>query len=251
LIGFFVALGLNALVFFYDEWRLLSLFPSTEIEGRDPWGLVALNRSLAKKHGLPTPSLYEVASETPFIFSAGLIPARLKIFVSTSLVRRLNADELTALFTHELLRSHVGLTQLTTAAVSVADMWLIVARFIDALLTARFIWARRSKQARLCFGPITTVSFPFVVIFLRLIIRRKRYLFVDRMAASQIGQEKLLVSALVKLDSYGKNLPLDVNIAEAALFSVNPLSLYKWSRWAAVQPSLESRTIALTGHFPL
>jgi heat shock protein HtpX len=250
-VGFFVALGMNALVFFYDEWRLLGLFPSTEIEGHDPWGLVALNRSLARQNGLPMPRLHEVHSETPFIFSAGLVPARLKIFISSSLVIRLNPDELKALFTHELLRSQTGLTQLATAAVSIADMWLIVAGLVDALLTLRFIWHRRSKRTRVIFGPLTAMSFPFVAIFLRVIIRRKSYLSVDRMAVSQTGQEKSLLNALVKLDAYGKNLPLDVNLAEAALFSVNPLSFYKWSRWIAVQPTLESRARSLTGHFPI
>ena len=141
-IGFFAALGMNALVFFFDDWRLMGLFPSTEIEGRDPWGLVALIRGLAKQHGLPQPSLHEVESETPFVFSAGLVPARLKIFISTSLVRRLSSEELKALFTHELLRSQTGLTQLTTAAVAIADIWLIAAGLVDALLTLRFLWAQ-------------------------------------------------------------------------------------------------------------
>lgn len=250
-IGFFVALAMNALVFFYDEWRLLDIFPATEIEGRDPWGLLALTRCLARASGAPQPSLYEIPSETPFLFSAGLIPTRLKIFVSSSLVKRLTADELQAVITHELLRSQTGITQLATAAAAIADLWLMAARTVDAVLTMRFLWARRRRKSRVFCGPLSCLSFPVVALFLRLVIRRKNYLSVDRMAASQIGKESALVTAFMKLDAYGKNLPLDVNLAEAALFTVNPLSLYRWSRWTSVQPSLEIRATALTGHFPL
>src|SRR4051812_48367303 len=59
-VGFFIALGLDALIFFYDEWRLLNQFPSEEIEGNDAWGLNSLARRLAKRLGHRTPSLREI-----------------------------------------------------------------------------------------------------------------------------------------------------------------------------------------------
>lgn len=248
-IGFFIAVAINVLVYFYDEWRLMAIFPSTEIEGRDPWGLLRLTRDLAQQTGLPMPMLREVRSSTPFLFSAGLMPSRLKIFISSALATRLTPEEVRAVIAHELLRSKTGLTQITTAAVAIADLFLMVAGAIDHILTARFLFRRRKR--RVYFGPCTWVIFPILAAFLRLTIRRKGFLSVDRIAAKDMGYEQALMSAFVKLDSYGKNLPLDVNLAEAALFAMDPLSFHSWSNWASVQPSLENRAIALTGRYPL
>jgi len=248
-VGFFIAVAVNALVFFYDEWRLMTIFPSTEIEGRDPWGLLALARDLARQMRQPMPMLREVPHSTPFLFSAGLTPSRLKIFISSSLVQRLSPAEVRAVIAHEILRSKTGLTQITTASVAIADLFLILAGAIDTVLTARLIFRRRKQ--RVYFGPITWMIFPLIAAFLRLTIQRKNFLSVDRVAAKQMGFEQPLVSAFVKLDAYGKNLPLDVNLAEAALFATDPLSFHSWSNWASVQPSLENRATALTGHYPL
>lgn len=248
-IGFFIAVAINTLVFFYDEWRLMTIFPSTELEGRDPWGLLALTRDLARQMRQPKPELREVQHSTPFLFSAGLLPSRLKIFISSSLVTRLTPAEVRAVIAHEILRSKTGLTQITTASVAIADLFLIVAGSLDYVLTGSFILRRRRQ--RVYFGPFTWMIFPVIAAFLRLTIPRKSFLSVDRVAAKDLGFEQDLMSAFVKLDAYGKNMPLDVNLAEAALFATDPLSSHSWSNWASVQPSLAHRATSLTGHYPL
>ena len=68
LIGFFAAVAFNALIFIYGEWRLQSQFVGRELEGQDPWGLLALSRELSAKLKLPRAQLCEISSETPFIF---------------------------------------------------------------------------------------------------------------------------------------------------------------------------------------
>jgi heat shock protein HtpX len=284
LIGFFIAVGLNLLVAFYDEWRLMALFPASELEGQDPWSILKLTREVSRqiqtqlltqsqtqsqqqtaadeRTRATLPSVWLVKSPTPFIFSAGLLPSRLKVFISSGLISRLSEAEIRALLTHELLKSKTGLTQITTAAAAIADVWMLAASWADYLITCRFIFAllrQKSDQKRdqtndlkrVYFGPFTWILFPLLAGFLRLVIHRKTILKIDRMTASDFGQLDAFVSALVKLDSYGKNLPLNVNLVEAALFSVDPLASYSWSNWASVQPSIESRTVALTGHFPL
>jgi heat shock protein HtpX len=122
-IGFFIALSLDALIFFYDEWRLLNQFPSEEIEGADAWGLNRLTKDLAKRLAHPMPCLREVESETPFLFAAGLFQSRLKIFVSSALARKLSNEELSAVIACELERSKLGLTRTTTATVAAADLF--------------------------------------------------------------------------------------------------------------------------------
>lgn len=248
-VGFFLAVALDALVFYYDDWRLLGQFPAMEIEGRDAWDLRGQVEKLAKRLALPTPRLLEVESDTPFIFSAGLFRSRLKIFLSSQVARRLTADELQAVIAYELVKCKTGQTRTITGAVALADLYLI---FIGALDSAFFLRVfMRRKLSRVHLGPLTYMSIPLVALFLRLVIWRSRIRELDRQTAEEFSNHQTLARAFLKLDAYAKTLPLDVNFAEAALFCVTPLATYDWSRWASVQTPLEGRTQALTGRYPL
>jgi heat shock protein HtpX len=110
---------------------------------------------------------------------------------------------------------------------------------------------RNRPLKRWCQGPFTFISLPFVAIFLRLVIRRSSTLLCDTQAGATFGDVGTLAQALTKLDAYNKTLPLDVNLAEAALFVVDPLAKHGWSSWASVQPSIEDRVRNLVGRYPL
>src|SRR6476469_2659052 len=138
------------------------------------------------------------------------------------------------------MRFQLGQTRTTTAIVAFADLWLILVGALDAAFMLRFVFKKRPLK-KWNQGPFTLISFPFVALFLRLVIRRSKAFRADRRAAETFGDEKVLAQALLKLDAYSKTLPLDVNLAEAALFLVNPLASYSWSRWASVQPPIEER----------
>lgn len=249
LVGFFSALGLTALVFFFDDWRLAGQFRVVELEGRDAYGLSSTLRDLTRNLKLPKPSLLEIHSPTPFIFSAGLFPRTLKVFVSTSLGKKFTANEIRLLMAAELIKLQSGQTRTLTAAVAFADLWLLIMSALDAAFLIRLF--RRRKPMRCALGPFTWMSRPPVAWFLRLVIRRSCYFEIDRQTVESFGQDLIYAQALAKLDAYNKALPLDVNLAEAALFPVSPLSAYTWASWASVQPPIEERIRALAGRYPL
>jgi heat shock protein HtpX len=250
LIGFFAALGLNALVFFFEDWRVSMNFLGRTLEGRDPWNVLAITKACAKQLALPVPGLTEIENTTPNLLSAGLFASRLKIFISTSLVRRFTPEEIRSLIGRELMGFHLGQTRTTTAAVALADLWLILMGAFDAVFFLRLFFRKRPLK-KWQQGPFTLLSFPLVTLFLRLVIRRSSALVCDQKAAEVFGGPAVLAQALTKLDSYSKTLPTDVNLAEAALFLADPLASYSWASWASVQPSIEDRVRNLVGRYPL
>ena len=255
LIGFFLAVGLNALVMFYDDWRLNSQFPGHDLEGRDPWNCLFMTRhlvrQLAAKSGrsFPMPTLREVPSETPFVFASGLTSKRLRISISTAAMHRLEADELGAVIGFQLMRFHTDQLRVTTAAAALSDLIFTLAGALDAAFFLRFFL--RQQPRRSCPGPVTWLILPFVIAFLRLVIQRKSMLAIDHLTAETFGCGPALARALVKLDAYNKTLPSDVNCAEACLFTVDPLASLESSHWASVQPPIDERIRSLTGHYPM
>lgn len=253
LMGFFLAVGLCALVVFYDDWRLDTHFAGLDLEGTDPYGVIETTRKLAHTLHLPLPHLRLVENLTPFVFSAGLTRRRLRIFLSSAALKRLEPEELKAVLAYQLMRFHTAQTRVATATAALSDLLFVISGAFDAALFLRIflpLFTGRSPR-RSCPGPFTWAMLPFATMFLRLVIHRKSISAVDHLTANRFGCTENLARALVKLDSYGKTLPLDVNAAEASLFTVDPLASSNWSKWTSVQPPIQERVLALAGRYPL
>lgn len=248
LLGFLIALSINTLVFFYTDLRLASLFPSEQLEGQDPWGLVHCAQNLARKIRVPIPTIRVVDTTTPIAFSAGLLPKRSSIYLSTELIKRLDKEEIEAVIAYELQRLKLRQTSATTTVAALAGLLTHLATALDQTIFLQFLRARQPGQIR----PGILLFSPLIALLVRTSVSRSDVFKADR-AASQLLSDggRVLGRTLWKLDAYNKVLPLDVGIAEAHLFTVNPLVRYRWCRFAEVQPSIEDRVQKLTGHFPL
>jgi Zn-dependent protease with chaperone function len=120
---------------------------------------------------------------------------------------------------------------------------------LDAALGLRFLLGKRLR--RTFFGPFTWLAMPIIALFLRLVIRRSTVSDADRQTAATFDNGAALARALTKLDSYAKTLPIDASLAEAALFTVDPLNRHDFSTWTSAAPTIEFRVRRLTGRFPL
>lgn len=247
LIGFLSSVGLNAWVIFYDELHLFSLFPSTELEGHDAWGLLRMTKELSTQLRLKSPRLFLAKTTTPLVFSAGVLPMRSSIFLSSTLIERLQPDELRAILAFELLRIQNKQTRTASVVSSLTGLVVFIANGLDSVLLFRFF--RKKKVGS--WGPFLWLASPFLATIIHLSIPRRSFLEIDQNVAKLTGQPKVWAQTLLKLDSYIKTMPLNISLADAPLFTVNPLARYRWYRFAIAQPSVEMRLEALTGRFPL
>ena len=262
LFGFMLALSVNTLVFFYADFRLSTLFPGQELEGQDAWGLIRQTRELARSMGVHVPTLVLIHSTTPLAFSAGLLPHHSRIYLSDELLKRLSNDEIRIVLAYELHRLKTQQTSAATAASALVGLLTFTARIIDDVLLFRWAFAllpgARARQENLLrhsgilLGPMTLLVSPFVALLVRLSISRRALIESDH-AAGEItaAGNGSVARTLWKLDSYAKTRPFPVNLAEAHLFTVSPLTRYPMWRFASAQPPIEARLKALTGFEPL
>ncbi|MEK7357779.1 MAG: M48 family metalloprotease [Bdellovibrionota bacterium] len=262
LFGFLAALSVNSLVFFYADLRLASLFPGRELEGQDPWGLLRVTKELARQARIPCPTLKLIKSHTPLAFSAGLLPTRSTIAISTALVEKFTEQEMRIVIAYEIHRLKTQATAASTAASALVGFITLLATFIDDILLLRFMtrWSTRARERRAKFlrhggvsiGPMTLLVSPLVALLVRLSVSRRSIFEADLAARDLANVDSGLVArTLWKLDSFVKTRPFPVNLAEAHLFTVSPLARYPFWKFATAQPSTASRLQNLTGHAPL
>ena len=262
LFGFLLALTVNSLVFFYADIRISNLFPGRELEGQDPWGLLRETKTLARELKVPQPMIVLIESETPMAFSAGLLPSRSTIYLSRELLARLTPDEVRVVLAYELHRLKTQQTAAATATSALVGFLTHTARSIDTLLTFRWFFGLfesvRTRRATLLnhggvtSGPMTLLVSPLVALLIRASVSRKSCLASDK-ASGELAKAGAgtVARTLWKLDSYAKTRPFPVDLAEAHLFMVSPLTRYPMWKFASAQPPIEARLKALTGHEPL
>jgi heat shock protein HtpX len=262
LLGFLLALSVNSLVFFYADIRIAGLFPGRELEGQDPWGILRETTALARQLGIPRPMVVLIESDTPLAFSAGLLPSRSTIYLSRELLARLTEDEIKIVLAYELHRLKTQQTAAATAASALVGFLTHSARTLDNVLTLRWFFglfesvrAHRATLLRhggIAAGPMTLLVSPLVALLVRASVSRKALLASDR-ASGEITKQGAgtVARTLWKLDSYAKTRPFPVDLAEAHLFTVSPLTRYPMWKFASAQPPIEARLKALTGHEPL
>ena len=253
LIGFFSAMTLNALIFFYVERRISNLFESRELEGVDPDGILRIVREEARRLSVRTPSVHLIKIDTPTAFSAGLFATGAKLYLSRGLIKRLDSSEVALVISYELERLKHEQTQSLTAMSAVASLIATICNAFDAVITFPFTFLSGTQSRELRkYGPLTLITSPIVAGLVRIGSTRGSILKIDKRIGDRIGgNSESWAQTLWKLESYNKTLPLDVNLAEAPLFTVNPLSRMGLYGFASVQPSVETRVRALTGRFPL
>lgn|GEM_PF-1257584 len=246
LVGFLAALALNSWVIWTVDWRLLHLFPSTELEGQDAWGLVSQTHALAARHSLAAPRVH-IVEVSPTAYSAGLFLSRSHLFLSSALLELLTTDELQAVVAIELARMSHQITTLATASCALVNLIAGFSAVVDQTLFLQAFRRDQPGQIR----PMRLLVSPLVGIVLRAALSHAQILRADRTAASWIRSPHTVAQALTKLDSYQKTRPLIVGIGDAHLFTVSPLLRFPWCKSLHTQPEISARIAALTGHLYL
>lgn len=257
LAGFFLAISLNSLVLFYSDIRLFSLFAAKELEGRDAFGILRTTRELSHALGMRRPQVHWIESNCVIAFSAGLLPSRTSIFISSGLVQKLTAEEVRAVIALELVRIKEEHTASATAASALAGVIAITAEQLDRLITLQFFKRNRKSEeadhrapASLSLGPFGYLLSPLSALIVRASVLRRDYWSTDQAAASLIGDRESLARALWKLASYAHTRPYRFCLAEAHLFTVSPLDGRSNFHFVSAQPTAKSRVLALAAHYP-
>ncbi len=213
----------------------------TESEAPDLYRMVD---RLRQRAGLPMPVVAIAPQAQPNAFATGRNPANAVVCVTEGILQTLSSDELEGVLAHELahIKNHDML--LSTIAATMAGAISNLAQF------AFLFGGRRDDDDNT--HPIAAIAMliigPLVAMVIQFAISRQREFKADAVGAQISGRPLSLASALQRLETGARRIPMDVSPSAASLAIVNPLAAFKLSsltRLMSTHPPTEERIAAL------
>jgi heat shock protein HtpX len=172
---------------------------------------------LRQRAGLPMPTVAIAPHEQPNAFATGRNPEHAVVCVTQGILNLVPADELEGVLAHEL--AHVKNRDMLVSTVAAT-----MAGAIGMLAQAAMFFGGRDDDNR---NPLITLATlivaPIAAMLIQFAISRQREFKADAVGAELSGKPMNLANALLKLDTYAKRIPMNVNPAVAPLAQVNPL----------------------------
>ena len=217
--------------------------PVVEGESAAATELLAMVRELSGRAGLPMPKVYVCPQQAPNAFATGRNPNNAVVAVTEGLLQTMSRQELMGVIGHELAHiKHRDILIQTVAAT--------VAGAISAL--GYLLWFVPMGGSNRRGNPLAALAMvilaPFAAMLIQMAISRKREYNADSYGAELSGDPRYLATALEKLHSYNRQIPMQVPLdSQKSMFIVQPFSGRGGTDLFNTHPSLEKRLQALIG----
>jgi heat shock protein HtpX len=210
-------------------------------------GLYATVEDLARRLDMPMPRLYVSPEPQPNAFATGRSPNRAAVCVTQGITQVLEEDELRGVLAHELghVRNRDILISSVAAAVAMAIMF--VSRI--AMWGAMFGGGDDDDGGNIIGILALVILAPIAAMLIQMALSRSREYGADATGAKTIGDGEPLARALEKIEAYAKQVPMNINPAEATAYIINPLTGRKVSFAAlfSTHPPTQERVARLRG----
>jgi heat shock protein HtpX len=205
----------------------------------------AIMRELTEKAGMPMPKLYVTPDEQPNAFATGRNPDHAAVAVTQGILRILDWNELRGVLAHEI--SHVGNRDILIGSVAAAIALGITFLANIAQFAAIFGGGRDDDDANPIVLLVMAIFAPLAAGLLQMALSRSREFEADRTGARLIGDGEPLASALLKLESAAKQIPMNIDPAHAQAYIVNPLTgrRMRFANLFRTHPTTEDRVARL------
>jgi heat shock protein HtpX len=221
--GGMILFGIMAVAMNFGAWFLSDRIAVAAMRGRavGPGSeLYHMVEGLADRAGLPMPRVYICPHEAPNAFATGRNPRHAAVAVTQGALRLLDRQELEGVIGHELAHVKNRDTLTSTIAATVAGLFSMLAYWGFLFGMGR---GGRDSNPLALLGVVLLGAVGAALI--KAMISRSREYVADADGATIAGSPHGLVSALRKLESYSKRIPLhNPNPAMNNMFIVEPLT---------------------------
>jgi heat shock protein HtpX len=242
-----LAVAMNFFGYYFSDKMALSMYsaePVTPSEHPDVYARVfPLVQSLTQRMSLPMPKLWLIPDESPNAFATGRNAEHASVAFTAGVLRLMNDSELEGVVAHEL--GHVKNRDILTSSVAAT-----IAAAITFLARMAF-WFGGSRddednRGSGWAGLIMLILAPIAAMLIQMAISRTREYAADETSAHVTHNPGELISALGKLETWSKKIPMtDVNPATAHLFIIKPFSGEAMTRLFSTHPSTADRIARL------
>jgi heat shock protein HtpX len=251
--GMFLALifaaVLNFVSYFFSDKIALSMYRAQPVTREElPRAYAAVER-LTQKIGIPMPKIYVIPTESPNAFATGRNPQHASVAVTHGILGLLNDEELEGVLAHEL--GHVNNRDILISSVAATIAGAIT------MLASMGRWAmifggygrneRDSRNGGGLAGLLMLIVAPIAATLIQLAVSRSREYQADATGAHFTGNPYALASALQKLDTYSRQLPMQASPSTAHLFIIQPLLGINFGGLFSTHPPIAKRIERLTG----
>jgi heat shock protein HtpX len=229
--------------------RAAGAVPVSEAEAPQ---LYAIVRDLTRRADMPMPAMYVSPAAQPNAFATGRNPRHAAVAVTQGLMQVVDEDELRGVLAHEL--SHVRNRDIliSSVAAAVALGITFVARMaMWGAMFGGFGGGRDDEGGGNILGLLAMMILaPIAAALLQMALSRSREYEADRSGAELLGDGEPLARALLKIEAYAKQVPMNVDPAHATAYIINPLTARKINFKTLFQthPPTEDRVARLRQH---
>jgi heat shock protein HtpX len=239
--AFVIAAIMNFVSYWFSDKIVLALYRAQPVDQSKAPELYSVVQGLAQRMHMPMPRLFMIPTDAPNAFATGRNPEHAAVAVTEGIMRLLNREELEGVLAHEL--SHVSNRDIliSSVAATLAGAIMMIARI------AQFsMWfgggSRDDNRGGNPLGLLLmAILAPIAAMLIQLAISRSREYAADETGARVIGHGAGLASALEKLQSASKRMPLKADPATAHLFIVKPFTGSTLLELFSTHPPLDKR----------
>lgn len=241
--AFLFALLANAGAYFFSDQLVLAAYRAQPASEKDAPELYVILRELCERSKLPMPRLYWIPSASPNAFATGRDPEHSVVVVTQGIVELLNREELQGVLAHEL--SHVKHRDILLSSIA-ATMAGAISMLANMLRWAFVLGENRrqgnDRRDNALVLLISSIVIPIAAALIQLAVSRSREFDADEAGAGICDSPLYLASALRKIETESKRIPLrEADPSSAHLFIMNPLGRGDWHQLFSTHPSTEER----------
>jgi heat shock protein HtpX len=246
MIAFVFAIVMNFGSYWFSDKIVLSMYSAKEV-GPDH-RLSRVVQRLAQRAGLPMPRVYVIPDMSPNAFATGRDPEHAAVAATEGVLQLMDESELEGVMAHEL--AHVKHRDILISSIAATIGAAIMGLAQMMRFAAIFGGGRSSDDRDGGSNPIallaTVILAPVAAMFIQAAISRSREFAADAGGATIAGSPYGLTSALRKLETASKRIPMDANPATAHMFIIKPFSVHGLLSLFSTHPPTEARIAALS-----
>jgi heat shock protein HtpX len=240
------AIAMNFFSYFFSEKMALAASGAVRLSETQNsqifWRLAPMVQQLCQRMALPMPKLWIIDQAEPNAFATGRNPAHSSVAVTRGLLELMTDQEIEGVLGHELthVKNHDILTSSVAATIAAAITWMAQMAF--------WFGGRRNDDdegGSPFAGILMMILAPLAAGLIQMAISRTREYSADAGSAQYTGSPRGLISALGKLETYSKRIPMDVPNSMSHMYIIQPFSGASMSRLFSTHPSTEERIARL------
>ena len=248
MIALAIAVVTNFIAYFFSDKIALATYRAQAVSREELPRVYAVVERLTQKIGIPLPKIYVIPSDSPNAFATGRNPRHASVAVTRGILNLLNDEELEGVLAHEL--GHVNNRDIlisSIAATIAGAVTMLASMGRWAMIFGGFGGRDERDRGGGLAALFMLIVAPIAATLIQLAVSRSREYQADASGAHYTGNPYALASALQKLDTYSRRLPMPASPSTAHLFIVQPFLGMNFANLFSTHPPIAKRIERLTG----